>query len=185
MNSQGLSTSAVKDQVLEVIAKDFDLKFRPDFEYAADMRQARLVEPEHEAFNALDHLANALKLAEQGQPEDANLQLWQARRHLALGRIFAIEHQIVTTMYGILDVAARTVDRDNDVRNAQQKHATELEARFQNLMAIEVQPLNDVKLLERAVNELVQTIEELVGILAEFMGLALELASPKAVAAVL
>ncbi len=182
-------TPAVLGRVAEILLHDFEGQFKPLFEQTADLLQGRPLEPEHEAFNALDHLSNALRQAaradDPGTPPveadaarlNAQRQLWQARRHISTGRFFCVEHQILSAMNHILEHTEKLSHINAADQAALQLRGTELEEKFHGFAELEIKPLFDLNDLEQSIDDLARKIEGLIALLDEFFDLSLEVAA--------
>jgi hypothetical protein len=147
----------ILDRMAEILMDEYEGRFFDAYKRAVMARDNRRpLEPADEMRNAFDHLSLATRRAftidmrplpldpretrEITDPrESAYLNLDQARRHLAIGRYYCCEHQIV----GLIEcIAAAVADMSKNAKSAEaplRQRAEELDNKFQRIGGVVIE----------------------------------------------
>lgn len=186
-------TRAVVDGIADVLIDEYEGLFRAVYERAVIAIGGRPLEPADEMRNAFDHFALATKRAiivdgNRRVPEhpddakvtdnrvDAVLNLWQARRHLAIGRFYCLQHQVVGFLQQVRALAAGL---DQNARQAMVDAANAIDTRFQTARPLQIEAIHDPDLIDRSIAELEVRSKEVAGLARDLMKLIKDITLPK------
>ena len=190
-------TPAVLRAAADVFLVDYEGCFRPLYEDAARLSKKRLSEPADEVRNAFDHLSLATRQAFMVdkrrfpmplRPEKAKVSnrrasalthLWQARRHLAVGRIYCLQHQINRLVDRIYQRMDQLTVQQRQAADPLMKRVDELQKKYLRAQTIRVKRNFDPEELAQDIERREAQIERLTGFVTQFGILFGQLPKPK------
>lgn len=169
----------VLQSLVDLLAHEYRGRFQPTYDSTVQIIGARPFEPAEEIRNAFDHISRSLDCARQAEVaslsdlpagktiatlrEDALTNLEQARRHLVLGRLFCMIHQIVWQIDRMANDTSLRRAAQQGVVQQMQKRADALEETFRN-MVIPMSLSNMRATIEEDTSQLELRVEEIVNL---------------------
>jgi hypothetical protein len=183
--------------VADIFIGEYELLFKPVFEDAVQSVDYLPIEPCEELRNALDHFALAVGTAfmqdgrevpqttvkawfdSRARPKDhiadANLNLGQARRHLAVGRFYCIQHQIVGVILKLRTTIAGM--KDEAQKSHYHKKNEALVTRFADIPRIVADRQFNLEIINREIDQFNIDSEGLTNLATDFLALAKEIST--------
>jgi hypothetical protein len=187
--SAGSLTTLVLEKIAGILLSDYEGLFRRAYEDAVQVLEgARPLEPADEIRNAFDHFSIALlwayraegpevmtsiKLKQDADPKlEALVNLEQARRHLTIGRLHCIEHQIEALIKLIHSHGRSLAPPERPSFASVFEEADRLQDKYRETRIIVLDQMSDLRQIEQNIKDVDGKTEQLTRIAVEFLGLA-------------